>query len=62
MSDQDYEDPYPCIGVCMADPVSGLCQGCGRPLAEPEAVSTPVSTTHETGQAAGTKPTSSDFP
>lgn len=27
---------YPCIGVCMADPESGLCQGCGRPLAEPQ--------------------------
>lgn len=28
---------YECIGVCMADPASGLCQGCGRPLAEPQA-------------------------
>jgi len=36
MSDQENEDLYPCIGVCMADPSSGLCQGCGRPLAEPE--------------------------
>jgi hypothetical protein len=36
MSDQENEDLYPCIGVCMADPASGLCQGCGRPLAEPE--------------------------
>ena len=36
MSEQDSEDLYPCIGVCMADPASGLCQGCGRPLAEPE--------------------------
>ena len=30
----------------MADPVSGLCQGCGRPLAEPEAPAAP-------GRAAG---------
>lgn len=36
MSEQDIEAVYPCIGVCMADPDSGLCQGCGRPLAEPE--------------------------
>jgi uncharacterized protein len=36
MSDQENEDLYPCIGVCMADPASGLCQGCGRPLAESE--------------------------
>jgi len=36
MSDQENEDLYTCIGVCMADPASGLCQGCGRPLAEPE--------------------------
>lgn len=33
----DDDSAYPCIGVCMADPESGLCQGCGRPLAEPQA-------------------------
>ena len=32
----DVEVVYPCVGVCMADPESGLCQGCGRPLAEPQ--------------------------
>ncbi|MBU3667402.1 MAG: DUF1289 domain-containing protein [Rhodocyclaceae bacterium] len=32
----DIDAVYPCIGVCMADPDSGLCQGCGRPLAEPQ--------------------------
>jgi hypothetical protein len=32
----DNEDAYTCIGVCMADPESGLCEGCGRPLAEPQ--------------------------
>ena len=43
MEELSTEEVYPCIGVCMADPVSGLCQGCGRPLAEPEAaVPTPV--------------------
>jgi predicted Fe-S protein YdhL (DUF1289 family) len=24
----------PCTGVCTLDPVSGLCLGCGRSLAE----------------------------
>jgi hypothetical protein len=28
----DYEDDYPCIGVCAPDPETGLCIGCGRPL------------------------------
>ena len=27
----DNEDPYICVGVCMADPDSGYCLGCGRP-------------------------------
>ena len=31
----EYEIDYPCVGVCMADPDSGYCLGCGRPpLAE----------------------------
>ncbi|MCP5267786.1 MAG: DUF1289 domain-containing protein [Zoogloeaceae bacterium] len=25
------EDPYLCVGVCMLDPDSGYCLGCGRP-------------------------------
>jgi len=25
------ENDYPCVGVCMADPDSGFCLGCGRP-------------------------------
>lgn len=30
------EDLYPCVGICMADPDSGYCLGCGRPpLAAP---------------------------
>lgn len=32
----DDEALYTCIGVCMIDTVSGLCQGCGRPLGEPQ--------------------------
>ncbi len=30
MSEQN-EDLYQCVGVCMADPDSGICMGCGRP-------------------------------
>jgi len=30
------DDLYPCVGICMADPDSGYCLGCGRPpLAAP---------------------------
>ena len=25
------EDPYLCVGICMLDPDSGYCLGCGRP-------------------------------
>jgi hypothetical protein len=25
---------YPCVGICMADPDSGYCLGCGRPPLE----------------------------
>jgi predicted Fe-S protein YdhL (DUF1289 family) len=28
----EYDDDYPCIGVCAPDPETGLCLGCGRPL------------------------------
>jgi len=37
--DNPDEDIYPCVGICMADPDSGYCLGCGRPpLASPEVV------------------------
>ncbi|HMW18965.1 MAG TPA: DUF1289 domain-containing protein [Accumulibacter sp.] len=29
MSETD--DDYLCVGICMADPDSGYCLGCGRP-------------------------------
>ena len=28
------EEQYLCIGICMVDPDSGYCQGCGRPPLE----------------------------
>ncbi len=35
----DHDTLYPCVGICMADPDSGYCLGCGRPpLASPEIV------------------------
>lgn len=37
------EDLYPCVGICMPDPDSGYCLGCGRPpLASPGIVAEPV--------------------
>ena len=39
----DNEEQYICIGICMADPDSGYCQGCGRPpLETPDVVTVPV--------------------
>lgn len=43
-----------CVGVCMADPETGYCLGCGRPLF-PE----PASSVHDEvdpPQEAGVKP------
>jgi hypothetical protein len=37
MADPD-DDFYPCVGICMADPDSGYCLGCGRPPLESPAV------------------------
>ena len=31
MSDPYRDADYPCVGVCMTDPESGYCIGCGRP-------------------------------
>lgn len=36
MTDES-EELYQCIGICMADPETGACMGCGRPpLGSPE--------------------------
>ena len=35
----DNEELYQCVGICMADPDSGYCLGCGRPpLGAPQIV------------------------
>ena len=42
MENQD-EEQYICVGICMADPDSGYCLGCGRPpLGAPEIVAEAV--------------------
>ncbi|WP_145842595.1 DUF1289 domain-containing protein [Denitratisoma sp. DHT3] len=33
--DEEHTMEYECIGICEPDPLSGRCQGCGRPLIEP---------------------------
>ncbi len=38
MTDMDNEDQYICVGICMADPDSGYCLGCGRPPLEAPAI------------------------
>jgi hypothetical protein len=37
MSDESNssEERYQCVGVCMTDPDSGYCLGCGRPPEAP---------------------------
>lgn len=43
--DTPEEELYPCVGICMADPDSGYCLGCGRPpLASPVIVAEAVPT------------------
>jgi len=44
--DQTDEELYPCVGICMADPDSGYCIGCGRPpIASPGIVAELVTPT-----------------
>jgi len=51
MENQD-EEQYICVGICMADPDSGYCLGCGRPpLGAPEIVAEAVP---RSGQPANT--------
>jgi uncharacterized protein len=32
------EDLYQCVGICMVDPDSGYCLGCGRPPMDEPAI------------------------
>ena len=54
------EEPrYQCVGICMTDPDSGYCLGCGRPpLGEPEIVAEAV----EPAVAAKNIPSEADQP
>ena len=50
----DNEEQYICIGICMADPDSGYCLGCGRPpLDSPQIVAEVVTPTTATQTAKG---------
>ena len=49
----DDEDDFLCVGVCHANPATGLCAGCGRPLAAPQAFQDGVA---GTASADSTKP------
>ncbi|MDP3439433.1 MAG: DUF1289 domain-containing protein [Azonexus sp.] len=47
MENQD-EEQYLCVGICMADPDSGYCLGCGRPpLGAPAMVAEAVTQTFQ---------------
>jgi hypothetical protein len=53
MTDQ-YEDLYQCVGVCMSDPDSGVCMGCGRPpLGGPDVTIEIVPASREVQKPAG---------
>jgi hypothetical protein len=40
---ENQEEQYLCVGVCMADPDSGYCLGCGRPPLESPGIVAEVS-------------------
>jgi len=49
-----YEDLYPCVGVCMSDPATGVCMGCGRPpLGGPDVAVEIVPVSREAQKPAG---------
>ena len=53
------EDQYICVGVCMADPDSGYCLGCGRPpLDAPAPVTVVVEPRPDTPPVSGGDPDS----
>jgi uncharacterized protein len=35
---ENQEERYQCVGICMSDPDSGYCLGCGRPPMEPPGI------------------------
>lgn len=53
MSDTQ-EDLYQCVGVCMADPDSGYCLGCGRPPMDSPVIVAEVVVATPTGQQSNT--------
>ena len=52
------EELYQCVGICMADPDSGYCLGCGRPpLDSPQIVAEVVKPTTTIQPAQGDQDT-----
>jgi uncharacterized protein len=50
---ENQEERYQCVGICMSDPDSGYCLGCGRPPMESpgivaEAVTPTADSAHHT--------------
>ena len=52
----DNEDQYLCVGICMADPDSGYCLGCGRPPLDAPEVFTEVVTLTRTPRSTNSDP------
>lgn len=53
MSEQN-DDLYQCVGICMSDPETGVCMGCGRPpIGGPDVDIEVVSTSHEAQSVSG---------
>ena len=52
------DEQYLCVGICMADPDSGYCLGCGRPpLDSPQIVAEVVKPTTTIQPAQGNQDT-----
>jgi hypothetical protein len=52
------DEQYLCVGICMADPDSGYCLGCGRPpLDSPQIVAEVVKPTTTIQPAQGDQDT-----
>jgi len=48
-SPEDFDEVFPCVGICLPDEDEAYCIGCGRPWGEPAA--TPTEPGNEDGPA-----------
>ena len=56
MDTTQQEDLYQCVGICMADPDSGYCLGCGRPPLEAPGIVAEAAAVYPTAEATTTDP------